>query len=173
MANEVLVKSGTPIVVTFTSLASCVTTTTNGAAQSAKMDLGATRAQQMVVRLQTQFTAAPTAGGTLEVYVGFSSQSTATSGNVAGLTGSDALYTGQSNNAGDAKRQLTFVGVMVVAAVSSTTTSASVVQVADVGSFVPTDRYCQVVVVDNTSQNMATYSAWHVCTIYPVVDEVQ
>ena len=50
MANEVLVKSGTPIAVTCT-IAGLITSATSGARQSAKIDLGATRAQTMLVRL--------------------------------------------------------------------------------------------------------------------------
>ena len=97
-ASEILVKSGTPIPVTMTSLAGLVTSTTSGGAQSLKTDLGATRAQQMLVRLQTAFTTAAVAGGAVEVYVGFSSQSTAASGNVVALSGADAAWTGYGND---------------------------------------------------------------------------
>jgi len=170
MANEVLVKSGTPISVTCT-LAGLTTSTTQGARQSEKIDFGATRAQSMLVRLQTAFTTAPTAGGVIEVYVGFSSQSTAASGNVAGLTGADTAYTGYGNDVDVAKAQLQFVGVMSV----SVSTSTTVAQVCDVGVFTPLDRYGQIVVCPRTSQPLSTSTnaPGHAITIFPVVDEVQ
>jgi hypothetical protein len=166
MPSEILVKSGTPVVVTMTSLGGLVTSTTSGGAQSAKMDLGATRAQSMLVRLQAAWTTSPTAGGALEVYVGFSSQSTAASGNAANLSGTDVAYTGYANDVSQAKRQLTFVGVLSAAATTST-------QIVDVGSFIPQNRYCQVITVNTTSQPLATTAAYHACTIYPLSDESQ
>lgn len=170
MANEILVKSGTPIAVTCT-LAGLTSSTTNGAVQSLKMDFGATRAQQMLVRLQTCFTVAPTAGGAIEVYVGFSSSSTAASGNVANLVGTDTAYAGYANDVATAKRQLQLVGVMGV----SVTTSTTVAQIADVGVFTPGDRYGQIVVVNTCSQALSTVTnaPGHALTIYPLVDEVQ
>lgn len=169
MASEVLVKSGTPIAVTMTSLQGLVTSTTSGGAQSIKVDLGATRAQQMLVRLQTAFTTAPTAGGAVEVYVGFSSQSTAASGNVAALSGADTAYTGYGNDVSQAKRQLTFVGVLS----ASVTTSTTVPQICDVGTFTPMDRYGQIVVVNTATQPLSTSTTLHAVTIYPLIDEVQ
>jgi hypothetical protein len=166
MASEVLVKSGTPIVATMTSLASLPISTTTGGAQSAKMDLGATRAQQMLVRLQAAFQTSPTAGTALEVYVAFSSQSTATSGNVANLSGADAAYTGYNSDLSVAKRQLTFVGVLSAANTTAT-------QSADVGSFTPMDRYCQVIAVNSATQPLVSTATWHACTIYPLIDEAQ
>lgn len=166
MASEILVKSGTPLVMTMTSLGGLVTSTTSGGAQAAKYDLGATRAQTMLVRLQAAWTTAPTAGGALEVYVAFSSQSTATSGNVANLVGTDVAYTGYANDVSQAKRQLTFVGVLSAANTTST-------QIVDVGTFTPHDRYCQVVAVNTTSQPLATTATYHACTIYPLIDEAQ
>ena len=171
MANEILVKSDDIIPVTFTSLSSSSSNTTTGAVQSLKTDLGATRAQQMVVRLQVQFAAAPTTGTALEVYAGFSSQSTATSGNVAALTGADAAWTGISNNCNEAKRLLQFVGQLTVCALSSTSVGVNA-QICDVGSFIPIDRYVQLVVVNMTNQALAGTATWHACNIYPVVDEV-
>lgn len=165
MPSEILVKSGSTTAVTFTSLASLVTATTSGA-QSAKIDLGATRAQQMLVRLQATFNTAPTAGGALEVYVGFSSQSTTNSGNPANLTGVDSGWSGYSSDAGFAKRQLTFVGILSACNVTSA-------QVADVGTFTPMDRYACFVVCSGASQTLVSTTTSHSMTIYPLVDEAQ
>jgi hypothetical protein len=109
------------------------------------------------------------AGGAIEVYVGFSSQSTAASGNVAGLSGADAAYTGYGNDVSQAKRQLTFVGVLS----ASISTSTTVFQIADVGSFTPMDQYCQIVVVNTATQPLSTSTTCHAVTIYPLIDEAQ
>ena len=166
MPSQILVKSGTPVVSTCTTLGGLATSTTVGGAQSIKTDLGATRAQQMLVRLTTAWSTAPVAGEAVEVYVGFSSQSTATSGNSVNLIGTDAAYVGYANDLSQAKRQLTFVGVLSAAATTST-------QIVDVGSFTPMDRYCQVVVVNTSSQPLAATTTYHGITIYPLIDEAQ
>ena len=170
MASEVLVKSGTPISVTCT-IAGLITSSTSGGRQSAKVDLGATRAQTMLVRLQTSFTTAPTASGAIEVYVAFSSISTAANGNAVNLTGADTAYVGYNNDLNVAKAQLQFVGIMSV----SVTTSTTVAQICDVGTFTPMDRYCQIIVVNTCSQplNAATNQPGHAITIYPLADEIQ
>jgi len=164
MANEVLVKSGTPISVTMTSLNSLASVTTGGA-QSIKSDLGATRAERMLLRLQLVFGTAPTAGGTLDVFVGFSTTSSATVGNPANLSGSDAAYSGYTNDAQHAKQHLCFVGVFYACA-------TTVAQVADIGVFTPLDRYGMVVVVPS-GVNQALSNAGHAVTLFPLVQEVQ
>lgn len=169
MTTDILLQSGTPIVVTMTSLQGLITSATSGGAQSAKTDLGATRGELMLLRLQTAYTTAPTASGVLEVYVAFSSVSTAATANAVNLTGADTVYTGYANDLSVAKAQLQFVGIMSV----SVTTSTTVPQVCDVGVFTPFDRYCQVVVVNTTSQPLSTSTTLHAVTIFPVNAEIQ
>jgi len=167
MANEVHIKTGTPIAVTIAAaMTNIATTTTAGGAQATKVDLGASRAQRMLVRLQTMFGAAPTAGTPLLVYVGFSSVSTATVGNPANLSGSVGAWTGYNNDVAFAKNQLQFVGQL---AGCSTTSS----QVQDVGVFTPLDRYACVVVVNGGTFTLSTTSTNHVLSIIPLMDEVQ
>lgn len=168
MASQILLRNSTATAVTFTSLASLATASTNGGAQSLKTDLGETRAQQMLVRLQAAFLAAPTAGGAVEVYVGFSSASVTNSSNAVGLSGVDSAYTGYlTNQLFQDKRQLTFVGVLSAANVSY----AGALQVCDVGTFTPMQQYCQIVVVNTASQPL--YTSSNTVTIIPIVDEAQ
>lgn len=167
MPSEVLIKNGSVITATMTSLAGLTASTTTGGCQSAKIDFGTTpRAQQMIVRLQAAFNTAPVAGGALEVYVGFSSSTVTNVANVAALVGTDSAYSGYDSKVAEGKRQLTFVGVLSAANTTAT-------QVADVGSFLPADRCCQIVVVNTASQPLVTTATWHAVTIFPVIDEAQ
>lgn len=166
MASEILVKLGASSTVACTSMQSLAVTTSSGA-QTAKLDLGggtALLAQQYLVRLGTAFSLAPTAGGPVEVYVGFSSASASNSGNAAGLAGADQGYTGYNSDADVAKRQLAFVGILAASAHTSA-------QVADVGTFAPYDRWAQFVVCNRAGQALA--STGHSITIIPLKDEAQ
>ena len=105
MANEVLVKDGTPKVwadtTDYSSTGSGFTRTdqidltslANGAArQGAKGDLGATRAARYSVTVGIEFDVAPTAGVEVEVYWSSSFSATAGTGNAGGASGADAAW---------------------------------------------------------------------------------
>jgi len=169
MANEIHIETGTPVAVTMTSLNGLITSATSGGAQSIKTDLTASRAETMLLRAQIAFTTAPAAGGFVSFYVGFSSISTAASGNPANLSGADAAWTGYANDIATAASHLQFVGIIAV----SVTTSTTVLQVKDVGVFTPLDRYCMVVAVNSTSQPISTTTTVNVVTIIPLMDEIQ
>jgi hypothetical protein len=170
-ASQILLETGTPVAVTMTSLNTLVglTTSTTTGAQSAKTDLTASRAETMLLRAQLAFTTAPTTGGYVSFYVGFSSISTAASGNPANLSGADATYTGYATDAAVAVSQLQFVGIMSV----SVTTSTTVPQVADIGVFTPLDQYVMVVALNNTSQPLTTLTTDKSIKIIPLFDEAQ
>lgn len=169
MPSQILLENLTAHQVTIAAaMSSLVTTTTNNGAQSDKIDLTASRAQQMLLRVQTAWAVNPAAGAPLECYVAFSSASTAGSSNVAGLVGAVGNYAGYANNAADAKRQLTFVGVL-----SACATTAN--QTCDVGTFTPTDQWCQVVLINGATQALAATNVTtvHQVQIFPLVDEAQ
>jgi hypothetical protein len=167
MANEVWLKTGTPITVTIAAaMTGIATSTTSGGVQSTKVDLTTGRAQRMLVRLQATWGASPAAGTPLEVYVGFSSLSTAASGNPANLSGTAGAYSGYNNDLSTTKAQLQFVGILAGAATTST-------QIADVGIFTPLDRYATLVVVNGGTWTLNTTSTNHAMTIIPLMDEVQ
>ena len=170
MANEIHLETGTPIAVTMTSLNGLITSTTSGGAQSAKTDLTASRAETMLLRAAIAYTTAITAGGYVAFYVGFSSISTAASGNPANLSGADAAYTGYlTNDLAVSVSQLQFVGILAGSLLVSTT----VPQVKDVGVFTPLDRYVMVVAVNAASQPLTTLTTLQSVQIIPLMDEVQ
>jgi hypothetical protein len=114
----------------------------DGAArQSAKVDLGAERAQVYKVRAAFEMAATPTTGEVIELYWAPSSSSTAGNGNAGNTTGADAAYAGYSANLGASVKQLDFIGVFVCTVQTTTT-----VQVAEIGSFIPSERYGSLVV---------------------------
>lgn len=142
-----------------------LTTTSTGAWQGAKGDLGTPRGARMAVRVTTAFSANPTAGQYLEIYWAGSPSSTAASDNPAGTSGSDAVYTGVVSTA-TAKPNLQFIGLLVAEATTASQTS-------DVGVFVPDFQYGMPVVVNLTSQALTNTTTAHVITIYPVIDQIQ
>jgi hypothetical protein len=143
-----------------------LTTTSTGAWQGAKGDLGTPRGARMAVRVTTAWAATTSiAGQALEVYWAGSPTSTAANDNPAGTSGSDANYTGVVS-AATAKPNLQFVGLVIAEA-----TTAS--QTVDVGTFVPDHQYGMPVIVNLTSQSLTTTTTAHVVTVYPVIDQIQ
>lgn len=139
--------------------------------QSAKLDLGSANLDaEYKMRAYIEFNSSPTAGGTVDFYTGFSSSATAGTDNPANLAGADQVFQGYgaSTAAGtEALKQLEFVGSLIVA-------SGIDLQVADVGWFVPKDRYMMLVAVNNTSVNVAATDAIETCVaIYPVQSQIQ
>ena len=75
--------------------------------QGAKADLGANPAAEYDVEVALEFVTAPTAGGLVYIYFGFSGNATAGTLNPAGLSGADAAYVGYtSDDADDAQFHL-------------------------------------------------------------------
>lgn len=145
---------------TYAMSLSSLTTTSTGAWQGAKGDLGTPRGARMAVRLTTAWSTNPTAGSVLEVYWAASPTSTAASDNAGGASGSDATYTATS------KVNLTFIGVLVAEGNTASHTC-------DVGTFVPDLQYGSPVVCNLSNQSLTTTTTAHVLTIFPVVDQIQ
>lgn len=117
--------------------------------QSAKVDLGANRARVWSITGAFEFSVAPTATGTISVWMGFSHSATAGTGNPGNLSGSDAAYTGYGGAASDADEaidQLTFVGLMPVS-------NDADIHVGHLGLFVPKQRYGILVVKNGADQS--------------------
>jgi len=71
----------------------------NGAAtQSAKIDLGSPRGGIVRVKASRELAATPTAGATLDYYWNPSTNSSPSTDNMGGASGSDGAYTGYSSN---------------------------------------------------------------------------
>lgn len=187
MANEVLLKTGTQLSFAdhagdFSPAAgssleqgtptdvqlSLASVADNAARQSAKFDLGATRAGYYHIIAAIEFAATPVAGDIVEFYIAWSPDATAANGNPGGVSGSDAAYAGYSSNLDASLKQLDPVGMMVVTAQATTT-----VQVGLVGGFYPKERYGTLVVVNQAGA--AVHSDDVECHVVfdPIVDEIQ
>jgi len=180
MANELLQKTGTPVVwadtTDFSSTNSGFTRThqllleniaNNAARQGAKADLGATRARQYAVVVGIEFNSAPTAGNVVEVWWSSSPSGTAGTGNTGGAGGSDAAY--KAGEEDEWKQQLQYLGSLVATADGNTTP-----QYQCIGYFTPPDRYGMPVVVNKSGQTLnATDAVEMFVALVPLIDEAQ
>lgn len=181
MPNEVLQKSGTPVVwadsTDYSSTNSGFTRThqllleniANGAArQGAKADLGATRARQYAVVMGLEFQSAPTAGLLVELFWASSPSGTAGTGNTGGASGSDGAY--KAGEEDEWKQQLIYIGALVATNDGNTTPQYQCVNPA----FTPPDRYGMPVVVNKSGQSLNTSDANEMfVALVPLIDEVQ
>jgi hypothetical protein len=168
MANEVLIKSGTAKVWKASggdfalSLASLAN---NAAREGVKGDLGATRARRWSVLVEIKMEVAPTAGNVIEIYWSSSPSSTPGTQNTGGAAGSDQAY--KAGEEDEWKKQLAFIGALVVTADDETTFTQTMEFV-----FEPTHRYGMPVVVNKSGQALDDAFA-HAITLTPIPDEIQ
>lgn len=188
MANEVLIKSGTAIILADTTDHSPAASNNLGTRtdqidltslaagayrQSAKFDFGATRAKLWKASGAFEWSVAPTAGGHIMVYLGLSQSATAGTANPGNLSGSDAAYVGYGAAASDAEEcisQLELIGVFAVS-------NDADVQVGNFWTpnqlFVPAERYGIVVVKNDTDQALIADAVEMSIRLSPVIDEIQ
>jgi hypothetical protein len=172
MATEILIKtgatktwkaSGGDYAITLASLA------VDAARQGVKGDLGATRGKVWGARVTANMDVAPTAGTTLELYWAGSPSATAGTSNPGATTGTDAAYTGSAGGTVDQTvLQLEWIGSLIL-----TPDADGVVQVQDVGRFVPVHRYGMPVLVNKADQAMEGDDDSHKIEIFEVIDESQ
>lgn len=126
------------------------------ARQSVKLNIGAVNLDGMMDMIAyIEWHSAPTAGGTADFYLGFSDDASAGENNPANLSGTDAAYQGYGADTAsgtEALPQLDFIG-------SLTATADADLQVAHIGTFIPTGQYVCLVVVNNSSVNIANTDA--------------
>jgi hypothetical protein len=187
VANEIRIKDGAAIVfgvsgsfapaAAGTKWASAITNalTLSGLAnlagrQSAKVDLGATRAARYAVLGCVDFTGeTPTAGLRVDYYWAPATSATTAEGNVAGNNGTDAAAPGGGIGAttlGPFLLMCDFIGSLVVSAVGA-------VQNGVVGIFVPKTRWGQLIVVNNSGDVFETDDVEAHQVLVPIVDEMQ
>ena len=119
-----------------------------GGRQSAKVDLGANRAEVYEVFGCVDFTGeTPTSGSTVDYYWLPSTSSTAANGNVAGNSGSDAAAPNGAVPSGLTLTEFKGMGVYIGAL---TLSDDGAVQNGYVGSVSPPTRYGQLLVVNNS-----------------------
>lgn len=135
------------------------------ARQSAKLDLGATRAGSYKVRANFELAATPTAGYTIDLYWAPSESGTAGTDNPGNVSGTDAAYSGYSSNLTDSLKQLQFIGSFICTAQATTT-----VQSGFVGRFSPASRYGSLVVVNNSGAAFHSTNTNQEITFSPIRD---
>jgi hypothetical protein len=138
---KVIRNTGGNAAITLASLANGNGTSAGGR-QSASLDLGSTWAQRWRLECNFELAATPTAGNAINLFGSWNSSTGAGEGNTSG---SDASYTGYSNNIDAATRQLEFLGSHICTAQATTTQQRSFVSV-----IFPKGRYLNLV-VDNRS----------------------
>lgn len=124
--------------------------------QSVKLDLGSANLDvQWEMRAYIEYHSAPTAGGVINFYLGFSSDATAGEDNPANLAGTDSAFEGYGADAAsgiEALEQLDYIGSLVV-------TADADLQVSPKWIFVPKSRWCCLVVENQSSVNLANTDA--------------
>jgi len=171
MANEVLIKSGTPIIwkaaggtyaITLASIA------VNAARQGVKGDLGATHAARWSVLVEINMDVAPTAGDVIEFWWSSSPSAVAGTQNTGAASGTDAAYTGSAAGSVDeTKYQLQHIGDLVL-----TPDADAVVQIQEF-VFFPLQRYGMPILVNKADQILEGDDDAHRITFTPIIDEVQ
>lgn len=171
MANEILVKYGTPIrweagggefAMTMASLG------INAARQGAKGDLGATWAARHRVLVENNMDVAPDAGDVLEYWWMSSPSGTAGTTNTGAASGTDAAYTGSAGGSiAETKVQLQYIGAMPL-----TPDADGVVQIKSF-VFFPIDRWGAPIIINLANQILEGDDDAHRITLTPIIDEVQ
>lgn len=159
---KVIKNSGGDAAITLASLSNAA------ARQAAKLDLGATRAEEYAVKASFEFAATPTAGNTVDLYWAPSSSGTAGTDNPGNVSGTNASYAGYSSNLTATLPQLQFIGSFV-----NTAQATATPQSAEVGRFRPNDRYGSLVVVNNSGAALHSTETNQSITLRPVEGTVE
>ena len=138
------------------------------AAQSNKIDFGTNRAEVYKVRAAFEMAATPVSGDVIELYWAASSSSTPATGNPGGVIGASGTYAGYSANLASSIRQLDFIGIFVC-----TVQVTAVVQVAEVGMFIPSERYGSLVVKNESAAAFHSDDVECHVVFDPIVPETQ
>lgn len=189
MANEILVKQGTQIRFCVsgdyspadpgtdftegspTNVLLTLSGVANGAGrQSAKVDLGATRAARFSVLAAVDYTGeTPSATGTVDLYWAPSSSNTTGTGNVAGNSGSDGVCPDGalgSITLNEFIRVCIYIGTLFVH-------DGAVVQNGYVGIFSPPTQYGQMILVNGGGDVFEAANTDMAVFMNPIIDEAQ
>ena len=165
MANEILLKEGTAIVVadvtdypnvaaanslgTRTKQIDLTSLAAGAARQSGKLDFGVggtTWARRFAMTAAIEMDDPPVAGEQINFYLAFSHSATPANANPGGVSGVDSAYDGYSTNLDDSLKQLTLIGSMTL-----TVQDSGTAQIQLIGVFIPVERYATLVVVNSTA----------------------
>ena len=150
--------------ITLASLANGNGTSTGGR-QSATLDLGALWAQRWRLECNFELAATPTAGNAVNL---FASWNTATGAGDGNTSGSDAAYTGYSNNIDASTKQLEFLGSHICTAQATSTVQRSLV-----GVIFPKGRYLNLVVDNRSGAAFHSTDTNQVITLTPLEESIE
>ena len=180
MANEVLIKHGTPIVwadiggdfgdspIAGTVQITLVGVATAEARSGVKVDLGATRAAVYAVTLRVELDVAAASGAVVSLWWAPSPSGTAGTANPGGVAGTDADYTGTGADVvGDAIKQCTLIGNLVCTSDAATTVQQQTFM------FSPEERYGSPVVYNMSGQAFEGDDIEMSIIFQPIIDEIQ
>ena len=156
--------SGGTAAITLASLANGNGTSAGGR-QSASLDMGANWAQRWRLECDFELAATPTAGNTINL---FASWNTATGAGDANTSGSDAAYTGYSNNIDAATKQLEFLGSHICTAQATSTVQKSLV-----GVIFPKGRWLNLVVDNRSGAAFHSTDTNQVITLTPLEESIE
>jgi hypothetical protein len=139
--------------------------TSAGGRQAATLDLGEYWAQRWRIDTDFELAATPTAGNAINLFGSYGDATGAGRGNTSG---SDAAYTGYSNNIDAATKQLELIGCHVCTAQATST-----VQKASAGVFFPKGRYLNVVVDNRSGAAFHSSDANCVITFTPLEESIE
>lgn len=142
-----------------------LTSVANAAArQSEKVDLGASRAFGYNVMAVLEFAVAPGDGVFVDFYWAPSNSGTAGTNNPGGVSGTDSAYTGTTSaSIEESVLQLSYIGSFSCSNEATTT-----VQLAQVGTFAPQERYGSLVVFNNSGQSLVSDAVEMAVSITPL-----
>lgn len=139
--------------------------TSAGGRQAATLDLGEYWAQRWRVNAAFELAATPTAGNAINLFGSYTDATGAGDGNTSG---SDAAYTGYSNNIDAATKQLEFLGSHICTAQATSTVQKSLV-----GVIFPKGRYLNVVVDNRAGAAFHSNDANCVITFTPLEESIE
>ncbi len=184
MPNEILVKTGTQIIVADSSYSptaarllgtrtddiDCVGLTTGQARESVKIDLTATRAPSYLVMVATELATDPAVGGSIDLYWSPSHSASANVGNAGGATGADADFSGYDTlTLAEALLQMDVIGSLLC----GVNNDADGVQIGSAGVWSPSSQYGVLIVHNNTSITLHFDSVEMAVAFNPIIPEVQ
>jgi len=185
MANDVLLKAGTKIIIgdsdcnptagigltgvedTLFDFTNFLTATLE---QSVKFGFGTPWGRRWRVASGLEFIAAPTAGLTVDYYIGYSDSATVGNENPGNLSGAVGPYQGYGADAAsgiEALLQLYYIGSLVC-------TNDIAVQVAEIGIITPLANNACLVIHNLSGQTIADVDGVETCVqIIEIIDEIQ
>ena len=156
--------SGGTAAITLASLANGNGTSAGGR-QAATLDMGANWAQRWRLECNFELAATPTAGNAVNL---FGSWNTSTGAGDGNTSGSDAAYTGYSNNIDAATKQLEFLGAHICTAQATATVQRSLV-----GVVFPKGRYLNLVVDNRSGAAFHSTDTNQVITFTPLEESIE